>query len=147
MARDVATESTCIGCKETKPADQFTRHPRMASGLRSRCRACTSVQARQWQSSNAAEVLRRHLEKHYGITLEQYEELFRLQGGRCAICNDPPATGLSGRGKANRLVVDHDHDTGAVRGLLCRPCNSGVGHLRDSGALLRKAIAYLEGGQ
>ena len=73
MARDVATESTCIGCKETKPADQFTRHPRMASGLRSRCRACTSVQARQWQSSNAAEVLRRHLEKHYGIKAKNFE--------------------------------------------------------------------------
>nr|WP_279494490.1 endonuclease VII domain-containing protein [Actinocrispum wychmicini] len=73
----------------------------------------------------------------YGITAEQYAALYTLQGGRCAICRR-----ATGRGK--RLAVDHNHATGEVRGLLCKPCNRDVlGHLRDDVSAFERAIAYL----
>src|SRR5438094_9480440 len=57
-----------------------------------------------------------HLKRKFGISLEQYEEMLAKQGGVCAICGAPPPEGTS-------LHVDHDHETGEVRGLLCFPCN------------------------
>lgn len=59
------------------------------------------------------------------------------QGGVCAICGGTNPSG-------HRLAVDHDHETRRVRGLLCHACNAGIGKLRDSPDLLRKAIDYLE---
>lgn len=71
----------------------------------------------------------------YGITLAAYEDILDRQGGKCAICDKAPAE--------RRLVIDHDHRTGAIRGLLCASCNVGVGMFRDHVGLLRKAIDYL----
>lgn len=75
------------------------------------------------------------LKAHYGITLVDYERMLLEQGGACAICGGT-ATGT--------LHVDHDHNTGAVRGLLCRDCNRGLGCLKDNLDALRQAIKYLE---
>ncbi len=75
------------------------------------------------------------LKSRYGITLEQYEQLFNLQGGRCAICD---------RETDHTLHVDHCHETGLVRGLLCGSCNRGLGMYGDNVQLLRKAADYLE---
>lgn len=75
----------------------------------------------------------------YGITLAQYNEILAKQGGKCAICrSDSP-----GR-KFKHLLVDHFHDTGAVRGLLCNDCNLVLGHAKDSIDVLKAAIQYLE---
>lgn len=57
----------------------------------------------------------------------------RAQGGRCLLC-----------GEVKPLAVDHDHVTGAVRGLLCKGCNTGIGLLREDPMLLRAAARYLE---
>jgi hypothetical protein len=65
-----------------------------------------------------------HILKTYGITSEQYEDLYEAQRGTCYICRR--ATGAT-----KKLSVDHDHATGYVRGLLCTPCNKILGHLRD----------------
>lgn len=73
----------------------------------------------------------------YGITLEQFEELSRQQGGACAICGTVPYYGKS-------LCVDHNHDTGYIRGLLCINCNTAIGNFRESKELMRNAIRYLE---
>lgn len=74
----------------------------------------------------------------YGITLTEWETLLAAQGGRCAICDtDEPG----GRGDWH---VDHSHETGEVRGLLCHACNTGIGSLKDDPALLRAALTYLE---
>lgn len=70
------------------------------------------------------------------MTLEQYEALLAVQGGRCAICG-----GVNPSGR--RLSVDHAHATKQVRGLLCGLCNRGLGAFRDDPILLRKAIGYL----
>lgn len=81
-----------------------------------------------------------HLRTLYGMTLEQYRELDAAQGGVCAICRQPPAK----RGyTSNRLHVDHDHQTGRVRGLLCEHCNHAIGKLEDSPELLMRAAQYV----
>lgn len=85
------------------------------------------------RSSKAYEV------RKYGISYEDYCELLLLQGFRCAICgkhNDD----LS---QPNKLCIDHDHETGTVRALLCGNCNVGIGRLMDSEALLLRAAEYL----
>lgn len=74
----------------------------------------------------------------YGITLEQYEEILTAQGGVCAICG---GTKLS---RGNFFHVDHDHETGEIRGLLCDRCNHGLGKFGDSVEILQKAIEYLK---
>lgn len=74
--------------------------------------------------------------RRYGITAEFYEELLAAQENRCAICKLPP-------GADKRLCVDHDHDTGKVRGLLCDACNHGIGKFRESATILESAIEYL----
>ena len=71
----------------------------------------------------------------YGISSEQWTAMLVEQSGRCAICSNP----------MREPCVDHDHETLAVRGLLCSGCNTGIGHLRDSSDVLRAAIKYLAG--
>ena len=79
----------------------------------------------------------KYVEATYGITGEQYQALYEAQGGRCFICRR--ATGAN-----KRLAVDHDHETGVVRGLLCRSCNRDVlGHARDDVEFFHRAIEYL----
>ena len=74
---------------------------------------------------------------HYGITIEIYNQLLKSQNHRCAICGNK-------RKKGQRaFAVDHDHKTGAVRGILCAPCNTLLGLAKDSRTLLATAIKYL----
>lgn len=87
----------------------------------------------------------KRIARRYGMTAEQCRALHEAQHGRCAICNTPGVLGSPGRGGATKgvLVVDHDHATGAVRGLLCGGCNTVIGHAKDSVGVLRNAIRYL----
>lgn len=83
------------------------------------------------------EVARRaELKRLYGITLEQYVDMFANQGGVCAICEEECKTKKS-------LSVDHDHRTGKVRGLLCNRCNRALGMFQDSPDLLLRAARYV----
>jgi hypothetical protein len=94
---------------------------------------------RQRRRTHLQEVARRnHLRRKFGITPATYDNLLKLQAGRCAICgqNDPAPH--------KSLTVDHDHATGDIRGLLCFHCNAGLGHFRDNAQLLDSAIAYLQ---
>lgn len=77
----------------------------------------------------------------YGITLEEYDALFVIQGGVCALCGEPSDS------ERRLLSVDHCHDTGKVRGLLCSSCNMGIGIFNDDIESLEKAIAYLRSHQ
>jgi len=88
------------------------------------------------------------LRAKYGISIQEYNELFEKQGGRCAICGQKE-TKTQSRGKGliptiDSLQVDHDHETGKIRGLLCYRCNTGIGKLFDNPRLLRKAADYLD---
>lgn len=69
----------------------------------------------------------------YGLTAEQYRAMHAAQHGRCAICDRPDT----------KLVVDHCHSSGVVRGLLCNACNVGLGNFKDNASLLTNAVAYL----
>lgn len=73
----------------------------------------------------------------YGITGEDYNRLYEFQQGKCALCR-------WATGKTRRLSVDHDHRTGLVRGLLCRPCNDLLGFIRDNPEYFRRGIDYLD---
>jgi hypothetical protein len=77
------------------------------------------------------------LEKRYGITGEEYWALYAYQGGVCAICG-------WATGKSRRLTVDHDHKTGLVRGLLCRPCNTYLGVIRDDIDAAERLVSFLK---
>lgn len=81
---------------------------------------------------------KRSLSLFYGITIGDYEKLRNSQGGHCAIC------GIHESQLTRRLSVDHDHDTGSVRGLLCGTCNSLLGWAKDSVHILSNAITYIE---
>jgi len=83
-----------------------------------------------------------HLKKKFGISLNDYHEMLNKQSGRCAICGTDNPSG-SGK-KIVHFAVDHDHNTGKNRSLLCINCNQGIGHFFDSPTLLRQAAEYLE---
>lgn len=76
------------------------------------------------------------LEKKYGITISEYDAMNKLQNGVCAICKKPCTCG-------RRLAVDHDHDTGIVRELLCSRCNRGIGMFKESPDYMKSAFDYL----
>lgn len=75
----------------------------------------------------------------YGVTLAQYNAMLEKQGGGCAICG--AVTNKNGKA----LFVDHCHDTGKVRGILCYRCNTGLGSFKDNAVLVAKAVSYLNG--
>lgn len=162
---------TCKVCGERRPLDDFYRASGCVDGRRGDCRACFQAKAvaraeanpelrerardrtRQWiednrerydaykaayrQTDNYAKALRKwHLKTKYGLTPEDYERMLEAQGGGCALCGDPPRTDAA-------LHVDHDHDTGWVRALLCFRCNAGLGQFRHDPALLLAAAEYV----
>lgn len=89
--------------------------------------------------AHAATERRRKRLKIYGLSEDDYERMNEQQQGLCAICG-----GTRVRAGTTGLVVDHDHETGAVRGLLCSSCNTGIGHMQESKSVLMAAIRYLE---
>lgn len=96
-----------------------------AGGYERWCKAC--------RNKHTTENFRK---SRFKMTFEDYQKKVEEQNGLCAICGNPP-------GKKS-LAVDHCHKTGQIRGLLCGGCNIGIGHLKDSIELLKKALAYLE---
>lgn len=80
--------------------------------------------------------------KLYDLTPAEYEEMLAEQGGCCSICGSAGNI-KNNQGDQKRLAVDHDHETGAVRDLLCDHCNRGLGCFEDNPGLLTEALAYL----
>lgn len=117
----------CPQCSQFIPLGDFSK--RSGEGSRayaSACKPCTS-------NYHYAHTLK----TQFGITLDEYDVMLSTQGGRCAICECRPRT--------RRLAVDHNHKTGAIRGLLCMRCNHKLlGAAHDNPAILRRAAFYLE---
>lgn len=153
----------CPACREEKPTTQFSPTTKPGPGGRryttfnSRCKPCRNTYNRDWYEANREQRRRYHkdwitreprrrmegkLRERYGLTLKQYDAMVTRQGGLCAICRKPNGKKFPD-GTPQFLVVDHDHTTGVVRGLLCDLCNHGVGCFRDSPDILNAAIAYL----
>ena len=98
-------------------------------------RESAQAKTKDWKKRNP-EAMFKHSLKKYGLTPEKYRALFVQQSGSCAICKKPP-TGRRG------LCVDHNHDTGVVRALLCTKCNAGLGNFAEETRFLLAAIDYL----
>lgn len=89
--------------------------------------------------------LRAILLKKYGLTVDQYNKMLADQNEVCAICKNPETYRDKWDSGIKNLRVDHDHQTGKVRGLLCSNCNTGIGKFREDIAMLRRAVEYLAG--
>ncbi|WP_381800394.1 endonuclease VII domain-containing protein [Streptomyces niveus] len=121
---DVPTgHKLCRICGAVKPHSEWHRNSSASDGLSTRCKSCRAAQGRAG-----------HLKRQYGITEAQRDEMISSQMGICVICLSAPAA-----------HVDHCHETGRVRGVLCFNCNSAIGKLGDDPDTLRRATAYLEG--
>ncbi len=147
----------CWACKETKPEAEFSAHKGFHDGLNRTCRACNRANAAAYHKANRERIQDRHLKnyhadplryadyglkKNYGIELGTYDTMLAAQEGKCAICGtDDP--GSRTRRRTRRFAVDHCHDTGAIRGLLCSNCNRGIGYLKHSEENLLAAAKYL----
>ena len=141
---------------------EFARTVRNIDGLQSYCRACKSLYDRNYRLINkerrAANAKNYNLihrkkiaaysrQRKYGVSPEKYDKLFMQQSGVCAICHQPEVTEGIRRGVtrvAKSMAVDHDHESGNVRGLLCRLCNTSLGGFRDNIGILESAIRYLQ---
>ena len=134
-------EKRCFQCRETKPLNDFHVSRASSDGRNSRCKLCNTAQAAAWRKQNPDRYLDRYLRRKYGISLVHYRMFLMEQNGRCAVCHRTPEE-VGGRHKL--LDVDHNHQTGEVRGLLCTDCNRAIGMLSDDPARLRAAAAYLE---
>lgn len=114
---------TCTRCKAAKPGtpEYFPPHNKTRSGLDSWCRAC--------RATYRSEICRG---KFRGVISDADLKALKADVTECVIC-----------GASGKLVVDHDHATGEIRGMLCNHCNRGLGHFRDDPQLLEFARMYL----
>lgn len=124
----MTTKRVCKDCKASGIKTQ-----RKASYPGPRC----FTHHREFRNKRRQNSHAEHIGKTYGITAEEYQAIHKAQGGKCYICQR--ATGAK-----RRLAVDHDHESGYVRGLLCKTCNYKVlGHLRDDTEAFQRAIDYI----
>lgn len=124
---------TCTRCLESKEDSDFyliKRPPPRKPTLYRHCKTCHKEVSKE----NKAYSKNWELQKKYGITLEEYEEQVTLRENYCDICCE----------KVKTLHVDHNHNTGKIRGYLCGSCNRGIGLLKDKSAICRSAAGYLE---
>ena len=160
----------CNKCGAFKPLSDFYRANGTRDGHRGECIPCAKVirriqydthrqraidRATQWRLDNPersaayqAEYRNRPQRKRamrdlyyrrtYGLTADEVDKMLAAQGGVCAICGERPEVEA-------RMHVDHDHETGAIRGVLCSRCNHAIGLLREDPALFARAAAYLRG--
>ena len=97
---------------------------------------------REWRKNNPDRVKHHEMKKRFGISGEDYDHMFDQQQGVCAICKRPE-TAKDKDGGPRMLAVDHCHETGKVRGLLCTGCNTALGGFKDNVQLLDAAKNYL----
>lgn len=123
----------CTKCHKYKLLEDFGLNSKMKDGRASECLTCRNK--RETAVLTPATFRRWALRKRYGLTPEEYDELLGRQNRVCAICGNP---------EANRnMAVDHDHETGKVRGILCGPCNRKLGVLENED-FVSAAKLYLE---
>jgi len=130
----------CSKCNETKSLSEFYRDKGRKDGHEYQCKSCKSAYERQYAKTDKyKQKIRRARwrEQNIDITYDKYKEMLALQDNKCAICH----TEVNQFNKG--MCVDHNHDTGKIRGLLCTDCNMGIGNLKDSIELIENALEYL----
>lgn len=144
-------EVECKRCGVSKPLSEYNITATKRFRKPSVCRNCWTNYRVRWEGEHPDKRVKYHqkwyggdgalvrlsykLQNKYGLTIDDYVAMAEAQDGLCAICACPEPNG--------RLCVDHDHETGAVRGLLCHQCNKGVGHFLDSAERCQAAADYL----
>ena len=106
-------------------------------------RATLLAKSKVWRENNKGPRRTRKLRETYGITDADFDILWSSQKGRCAICKTVLARPPVRRGTTNAACLDHDHETGKLRGLLCMLCNRGLGNFKDSVVALKTAADYV----
>jgi hypothetical protein len=120
----------CSKCRAELPYSRFAKSPLGRGGLRAECRVCQAAMNRDY-----------NLRSRFGVTSKDYDALLAAQGGKCALCESRRPGG-----RWERFAVDHCHQTGRVRGLLCYGCNVALGRLGDTPERLLRAYQYVSGG-
>lgn len=123
----------CKLCKENKPLARFER-------FRHQCKDCRNLKRNQLESRRGDGLRFRNLKRQYGLTPDDYIKMSTEQDNKCYICGEVNKFGPW----RDKLVVDHCHETGKVRKLLCDKCNKGLGQFNDDPRLLEKAANYLK---
>jgi protein-arginine kinase activator protein McsA len=146
-------KKTCRRCNKEQHIDNFHKI-KAGDGRKNICSTCANQKSIDRYYANHEEMKQRAAEKRkrpdvkewhrnyklrklFGITIEQYNVMGESQHWMCAICSAPQP-------ENEHLHVDHSHNSGKVRGLLCRACNTAIGLMNDEPERLRKAISYLE---
>ena len=131
-----AKEKYCYVCKRILPDESFAKNSTKPGEIRPECRECDNKQRqerKQREKERDPNAWRdRYLRKTYKISLDEYTQMLKDQGGVCWICQEK-----------KDLVVDHNHSNGMVRGLLCNQCNTSLGGFKDNPNYLNRAIEYL----
>ena len=131
---------TCTSCNVEKDYSEFYASTSKKSGYKSNCKECVKTRANVYYRTDKG---RKYIQekqwrvKGIDMTVERYQELLDAQKNGCGIC------GVEKNRNGSRLCVDHDHNTGKIRGLLCHHCNTALGKMQDSEEMLMKAIEYL----
>lgn len=143
----------CSKCQESKPLGDFCKYHLSKDGHNSVCKACVKAYTQEniekvrkykndYYYANREKCIEKdrknYLKRKYNVTVEWFEEQLDRQNGKCMICGT-----TEGGGKSSTLHVDHNHETGQIRGLLCQPCNTGLGLFKENTELLEKAIHYV----
>tara|TARA_R110002096_G_scaffold45582_1_gene122318 strand:- start:51 stop:491 length:441 start_codon:yes stop_codon:yes gene_type:complete len=137
----VATKK-CSKCGETKRLTKFNKREASKDGLTAQCTLCLNTKAMQIRAARTDTTRGYNLKQRFNMSINEYNVIFLKQKGKCAICGRAE-TIRDVKGNIKWLSVDHNHDTGAIRGLLCQSCNTGIGKLGDSVKVLKSAIKYL----
>ena len=127
------TEKRCPDCREHKPLEEFPRKRNSKDGRHAYCKPCHNARGYETRQRLYGGSRRYHLTRRYGISAAEVERLIAEQGGICAICRVKPAA-----------HVDHNHQTGQVRGILCFGCNGGLGQFQDNTEWMGRAILYVQ---
>lgn len=130
-------EKRCQDCQELKHSSDFSMHVKHKDGLLPYCKQCKAIRYKQDKINRPEKFAQknfRHRLARRQISLEDFQRMENEQKGICLIC----------RRKTKKLFIDHCHETGKVRGLLCPTCNTGLGMLNDNLGNLNRAVEYLE---
>lgn len=139
----------CCGvCGAYKLLFEFRKAKRNKSGVGNVCKECHNSRTREFNKDNRGYLTIGKRAWRVGLTREEVEKatLFfeEIQGGVCAICGETENILDHRTGLTYALSLDHNHNTGKLRGLLCKVCNITIGRLKDNPTILRKAAEYLE---
>lgn len=138
MARPKVAPATgkkrCCRCQKLKETGEFHARARNADGLRSECKECTREQEHSYRNRYPEKERLRRMWQKYGLTEQEYHAMIDRQDAKCAVCHVDD----------ERLVVDHCHATGLIRGLLCHGCNVAIGMFCDNPEAMQRAKEYVE---